>query len=155
MAKQVEFHHGILHQCLAALCHELCEQRPVSPAHSITVQGYQIQNETPMMQQGSHLSERTEDLRTPAMLWQRLQGLQLSEWTEELRTPECFCNGRRVCNYLSGQKASGLLQCFDNGRFKLQGESVSLRVTKTVQHRNQFSTSEQMSRSHADQCVLW
>ena len=26
MAKQVEFHHGVLPQCLAALCHEMCEQ---------------------------------------------------------------------------------------------------------------------------------
>ena len=46
------------------------------------------------------------------------------------------------------------MQCFGNGRFKLQGESVSFRMTKPVQHRRQFSTSDQMSHSHADQCVL-
>ena len=26
MTKEVEFHHGVLPQCLAALCHEQCEQ---------------------------------------------------------------------------------------------------------------------------------
>ena len=26
MTKHVEFHHGVLPQCLAALCHEQCEQ---------------------------------------------------------------------------------------------------------------------------------
>ena len=40
-----------------------------------------------MVQQGSQLSEWTECLRTPAVLWQWPQGLQLSEWTEDLRTP--------------------------------------------------------------------
>ena len=67
----------------------------------------------------------------------------------------CFGNGRRVHNYLSGQKVWGPMQYFGNGRFKLRGESVSFRMTKPVQHRSQFSTSEQMSHSNADQCVLW
>ena len=39
--------------------------------------------------------------------------------------------------------------------FQAPSESVSFRMTKPVQHRSQFSTSEQMSHSHADQCVLW
>ena len=46
------------------------------------------------------------------------------------------------------------MQYFGNGCFKLQGESVSFRMTKPVQHPSQFSTSEQMSHSNADQCVL-
>ena len=54
--------------------------------------------------QDIQLSEWTETLRTPAMLWQWPQGLQLSEWTEGLRTLQCFGNGRRVYNYLSEQK---------------------------------------------------
>ena len=40
-----------------------------------------------MVQQGSQLSEWTECLRPPTVLWQWPQGLQLSEWTEGLRTP--------------------------------------------------------------------
>ena len=67
---------------------------------------------------------------------------------------QSFGNGRRVYNYQSGQKVWGPLQYFGNGRLKPQGESVSFRMTKTVQHRSQ-STSEQMSHSNADQCVLW
>ena len=59
-----------------------CVNRPVSPTYSITVQGYQIQSETPMVQQGS----------------------QLSEWTEGLRTLKCFGNYRKVYNYLSGKQ---------------------------------------------------
>ena len=98
MTKQVD--HGVLPQCLAALCHEQCEQSAssvqkchdyamsfVRQVYSRTDQSYQIQSETPMVQQGSQLSKWTEYLRTPAVLWQWLQGLQLSEWTEGLRTP--------------------------------------------------------------------
>ena len=62
----------------ATIYNELC----VRPVYSRTDQSYQIQSETPMVQQGS----------------------QLSKWTEYLRTPQCFGNGRRVYNYLSGQK---------------------------------------------------
>ena len=67
------------------------------------------------------------------MLWQWPQGLQLSEWREGLRTPAILWQWR----------------------FKLQGEFVSFRVTKPLQDRSQSSTSEQMSHSHADLCVLW
>ena len=67
------------------------------------------------------------------MLWQWPQGLQLSAWREGLRTPAILWQWR----------------------FKLQGEFVSFRVTKPLQDRSQFSTSEQMSHSHADLCVLW
>ena len=58
--------------------------------YSRTDQSYQIQSETPMVQQGSQLSKWTEYLRTPAVLWQWPQGLKLSEWTEGLRTPAMF-----------------------------------------------------------------
>ena len=67
------------------------------------------------------------------MLWQWPQGLQLSAWREGLRTPAILWQWR----------------------FKLQGEFVSFRVTKHLQDRSQFLTSEQMSHSHADLCVLW
>ena len=66
----------------------------------------------------------------------------------------CYGNGRRVYNYLRGQKARGLLQYSGNGHFKLQVESVIFRVTKPVQHRSQFSTSEQMSQSCRSACAL-
>ena len=73
MTKQVEFHHGVLPQCLAALCHEQCEQSvsPVQKCHDyamscVSVQCIQepikvtkIQSETPIVQQGSQLSEWT------------------------------------------------------------------------------------------------
>ena len=95
MTKQVD--HGVLPQCLAALCHEQCEQSAscVQKCHDyamscVSVQciqeltSYQIQSETPMVQQGSQLSEWTEALKIPAMPWQ--------------------CFGRKVYNYLKGRK---------------------------------------------------
>ena len=79
MTKQVD--HGVLPKCLAALCDEQCEQSEssVQKCHDyamsyVSVQciqeltSYQIQSETPMVQQGSQLSEWTEGLRIPAML---------------------------------------------------------------------------------------
>ena len=80
MTKQVD--HGVLPKCLAALCDEQCEQSEssVQKCHDyamscVSVQCIQelikvnqIQSETPMVQQGSQLSEWTECLRTPAML---------------------------------------------------------------------------------------
>ena len=80
ITKQVEFHHGVLPQCLAALCHELC----VPPSYTRIDESDQIQTETPMVQQGSQLFEWTEGLRIPSMLWQ---------WPQDY-------------NYLSGQKVS-------------------------------------------------
>ena len=125
MAKQVEFHHGVLPQCLAALCHEKCEQSAssVQKCHDyamscVSVQCIQelikvnqIQSETPMVQQGSQLSEWTEGLRTPAVLWQWPQGLQLFEWTEGLRTHAIlwqwpFQAPGRICKFQNDQACS-------------------------------------------------
>ena len=44
------------------------------------------------------------------------------------------------------------MQYFGNGRFELQGESVSFRMTKPVQHRSQFLTPEQMSHRQIGVC---
>ena len=57
-----------------------------------------------MMQQGSQLSERTECLRTPAVLWQWPQGLQLSEWTEG-QWPQ----GLQLSEWTEGLRAPAML----------------------------------------------
>ena len=68
------------------LCQELC----VPPVYSRTDQSYQIQSKTPMVQQGSQLSEWTEGLRTLAMLWQWSQGSQLTTiWVDGRNEDPC------------------------------------------------------------------
>ena len=90
MSKQVD--HGVLPQCLAALCHEQCEQNvsSVQKCHDYAMSYVSVQfiqelikvtkfkvKYRWMVQQGSQLSEWTEGLRTPTVLWQWPQGLQL------------------------------------------------------------------------------
>ena len=110
-AKQVEFHHGVLPQCLAALCHEQCEQSvsSVQKCHGYAMSCVSVQlpnqSETPMVQQGSQLSEWTEGLRTSAVLWQWPQVLQLSEWTEGLGIPAMlwqWLQGLRLSEWTEG-----------------------------------------------------
>ena len=90
----------------------------VPPVYSRTDQSYQIQSETPMVQQGSQLSERTEGLRIPEMLWQWPQGLQLSEWTEGLRNSVMLWQwpqGLQLSEWTEGSKVSAMLWQWPKG----------------------------------------
>ena len=79
--------------------------------------------------QGSQLSEGADGLRTPVMLWQWPQGSQLSEGTEGLRTLAFLWQwpqSLQLSEWTEGLRTHVIL---GNGCFKLQGESVSFRMT--------------------------
>ena len=96
MRKEVEFHHGVLPKCLAALCHEQCEQSvpSVQKCHDYAMSCVSV----PCIQELIKVTKFKVKRRWCSRVHNYLSGQKV--WGSQ----QSFGNGHRVYNYLSGQK---------------------------------------------------